>query len=65
MRPKLPKENKRSQIIGIKVLDRTRKQLEYIAKREDTTLSTLINTILLDYIDNYIKIAKINWDSDR
>lgn len=65
MRPKLPKESKRNQIIGIKVLDKTRKQLEYIAKREGTTLSTIINSILLNYIENYTKIAKINWDNEK
>lgn len=53
---------KRSKQIGIKVQIRTRKQLEYIAAREDSTLSTLINSILKGYIDNYFKIAKIDWE---
>ena len=53
---------KRNKQIGIKVQTKTRKQLDYIAKREDTPLSTVINTILVEYIENYFKIAKIDWD---
>ena len=53
---------KRNKQIGIKVKTETREQLEYIAKREAKTLSTLINDILKDYIINYFRIAKIDWD---
>ena len=53
---------KRNKQIGIKVKTETREQLEYIAKREAKTLSTLINDILKDYISNYFRIAKINWN---
>lgn len=62
MRRKLPEDIKRNSPIGIKVLTETRKQLDYIASREVTTLSTLINSILVNYIENYFKIAKIDWE---
>ena len=61
MRRKMEKDEKRSQQIGIKVQIQTRKQLEFIASREATTLSTLINKILKDYINTYLSIAKIDW----
>lgn len=62
MRKKLSDDIKRNSQIGIKVQSKTKQQLEYIAGREDLTLSTLINMILMDYISNYFKIAKIEWD---
>ena len=63
MRRKLPTEIKRNSPIGIKVQNETRKQLDYIASREATTLSTLINNILVKYVEDYLKIAKIDWDN--
>ena len=63
MRRKLPEEIKRNSPIGIKVLNETRKQLDYIAEREAMTLSTLINTILVKYVEDYLRIAKIDWDN--
>lgn len=62
MRHKMGIDEKRSKQIGIKVQIKTRKQLEYIADREGSTLSTLIDAILKDYINNYFKIAKIDWN---
>ena len=62
MRKKMTPDVKRNKQIGIKVKTETREQLEYIAKREAKTLSTLINDILKDYIINYFRIAKIDWD---
>lgn len=62
MRHKMGINEKRSKQIGIKVQIKTRKQLEYIAKREDLTLSTLIDAIIKDYINNYFRIAKIDWE---
>ena len=62
MRKKLNANEKRNNFIGVKVKSETREQLTYIAKREATPLSTLINSILQDYINNYFKIAKINWN---
>lgn len=63
MRKKLDEQTKRNNYIGIKVKQETRNQLNYIANREAAPLSTLINTILKEYIENYFKIAKINWDT--
>ena len=63
MRRKMEQGQKRNQLIGIKVLEKTRKQLEYIADREQKTLSSVINDILLEYIENYFKIAKIDWET--
>ena len=60
MRRKLPENEKRSKIIGIKVTETTKKQLEYIANREATTVSTTIDKILQEYINNYFSIAKID-----
>lgn len=62
LRKKLAPDVKRNSPIGIKVKAETREQLEYIKKREAKTLSTLINDILEEYIKNYFKIAKIEWD---
>ena len=62
MRHKMGKDEKRSKQIGIKVQIQTRKQLEFIANREATTLSTLIDKILKDYINTYLSIAKISWE---
>jgi len=61
MRHKMGINEKRSNQIGIKVQIETKEQLNYIAGREGSTLSTLINNILKDYINSYFKIAKIDW----
>lgn len=62
MRKKLPPKEKRDKIIGIKVKEKTREQLEYIAKREGQTLSTYIDIVLRKNIEQYFEIQKINWD---
>lgn len=62
MRKKLNVNEKRNNFIGIKVQSITRNQLNYIAEREATPVSTLIDSILKDYISNYLKIAKIKWE---
>lgn len=54
MRKKLPKSQKRDQIIGIKVTEETKTQLKFIANRECTSMSTTIDKILQEYIDTYI-----------
>ena len=46
MRKKLAPEDKRSKILGIKVKEETKKQLNYIAKREGEPLSTHIDKIV-------------------
>lgn len=60
MRKKLPENEKRSKIIGVKVTESTKKQLEYIARREVTTVSSTIEKVLQDYINSYFRIAKID-----
>ena len=63
MRRKMGPEEKRNSQIGIKVLTKTKKQLEYIAERDQITLSTLINSVLIKYVEDYFRIAKIDWDN--
>ena len=65
MRPRLDANNKRDCLIGIKVKKETRQKLEFIAAREAHPMSTQIDLILCDYIENYFKISKINWDEYR
>ena len=60
MRRKLPEGQKRDQVIGIKVTKTTKNQLNFIADRECTPLSTTIDNILQEYIDRYFTIAKID-----
>ena len=63
MRKKLPNDEKRNKIIGIKVKEETRQQLEYIAGREGHTLSTCIDIILRKQIEEYFELHRINWDT--
>ena len=63
MRKKLPHDEKRNKIIGIKVKEETRQQLEYIAGREGHTLSTCIDIILRKQIEEYFELHKIDWDA--
>lgn len=62
MRPRLNANEKRNCLIGIKVKKETRQKLEFIAAREAHPLSTQIDLILCEYIENYLKISKINWN---
>lgn len=62
MRKKLPHDEKRSNIIGIKVKPETKRKLAYIAKREGTQISTYIDTQLVKHVDQYLQIAHIDWD---
>jgi len=63
MRKKLPQNEKRNQIIGIKVKEETRQQLQYIADREGHKLSTCIDIILRNKIEEYFELNKIDWDA--
>lgn len=63
MRKKISEKEKRNCYIGIKVQSKTREQLNFISDRDKTPMSTLINEIIKDYIENYFKIAKIDWNS--
>ena len=63
MRKKLPFDEKRNKIIGIKVKEETRRQLQYIADRDGHTLSTCIDIILRKQIEEYFELHRIDWDS--
>jgi len=63
MRKKLPIDEKRNKIIGIKVKEETRQQLQYIADREGHTLSTCIDIILRKQIEEYFELHKIDWSA--
>ena len=63
MRKKLPIDEKRNKIIGIKVKEETRQQLQYIAERDGHTLSTCIDIILRKQIEEYFELHKIDWDA--
>ena len=62
MRKKLPPEEKRNSPIGIKVKTVTREQLDYISSLEGIPLSTHIDNVLKEHIENYFTSHKINWD---
>lgn len=62
MRKKLDEDTRRGSYIGIKVQPLTKAQLKYIATREATQVSTLIDKILKEYAKNYFDIAKIKWE---
>ena len=63
MRKKLPLDEKRNKIIGIKVKEETRQQLQYIADRDGHTLSTCIDIILRKQIEEYFELHNIDWDA--
>ena len=62
MRQKINENERRNNLIGIKVKKETRQKLDFIAEREARPLSTQIDIILREYIDNYFNIAKIDWN---
>ena len=62
MRKKLPENEKRRNIIDVKVKDETRRQLEYIAGREGHKLSTCIDIILRKQIEEYFELHRIDWN---
>ena len=62
MRYKLPKEEKRSSPIGIKVKPITREQLDYIASLEGDKLSTHIDKVLKNHIKEYFSKNNIIWE---
>ncbi len=64
MRKKLKITEKRSKIIGIKTDITTKKKIEFIAKREGEQTSTYLYNLISKHIEEYGKIAKINWETD-
>ena len=61
MRQRLNENERRDNLIGIKVKKETRQKLDFIAEREARPLSTQIDIILKEYIESYFRIAKIDW----
>lgn len=61
MRKKLDPATKREHIIGIKVRKDIKEKIAYLSEVEDVPMSTYINKIIENYIDNYTKTYKINW----
>ena len=60
MRKSLPKDQKRSEIIGIKTTRENKKKLKFISEREGRPLSSQINHILENYIQTYMENNKLN-----
>ena len=63
MRKPLSEQDKRSTIIGVKVKNETKRKLKYIAKAEQTPVSTYADQILNEHIEKYLKKNKIDWNS--
>lgn len=62
MRRKLPTNIKRRKMIGLKVDEKTKKQIDYIAKANGDTTSTYIFNLITEHITQYTKMTKIKWD---
>ena len=62
MRKKLSTEDKRTEIIGIKVKKDVKEKIKYLSERDITQMSTYINKILETHIEQHTKIHNINWD---
>lgn len=62
MRKKLPSDKKRRILIGCKVDEKTKKQIDYIAEANGDTTSTYIFNLISDHIAQYTKMTRINWD---
>lgn len=60
MRKKMNPEEKRKYMIGVKIDQKTKQQIEWIAEREKTQTSTYIYELIKDHIQNYEKISKLN-----
>lgn len=61
MRKKLDPENKRTVIIGIKTKEITKKRIKSISEREGKAMSTQINIILENYIEQYLIDNKLTY----
>lgn len=55
MRKKLDSNTKREHIIGIKVKKDIKEKIVYLSEMDAIPMSTYINQILENYIDNYTK----------
>ena len=61
MRKMLPENEKRNKIIGIKTTEEVKRKLQFISDREDRPMSSQLNIVLENYIDQYFTKNKINW----
>ena len=62
MRPKLNKEDKRISQIGIKVKEDTKNKIKFISDREGHPMSTQINFILEQFVEDYANRHGIHWE---
>lgn len=61
MRKMLPENEKRNKIIGIKTTEEVKRKLQFISDREGRPMSSQLNFLLENYIEQYFKKNKINW----
>lgn len=62
MRKKMNETDKRGSLIGIKVKKDTKEKILFISEREARPMSTQINIILEDFIENYFQEQGIHWE---
>lgn len=62
MRKRIPEDEKRNKIIGIKTTEEMKQQLQFISDREGRPVSSQIYYLLEEYINNYFAENKINWE---
>lgn len=62
MRKKLNSDIKRSVIIGVKVKQETKDKIKYLSDAEGDAMSTYINNILENHIEERTKFGKIKWE---
>lgn len=62
MRLKLDADSKRASLIGIKVKKETKEKIQFISDREARPMSTQINIILENFIENYFQKQNIKWE---
>lgn len=62
MRKRLNEKEKRSVIIGIKVKKELKDKIQYLSEVDDIGMSSYINKILENHIENITKLTPINWN---
>lgn len=62
MRKRIPNDEKRNVIIGIKTTEEIKHKLKFISDREGRPVSSQIYFLLEKYIENYFKENKIDWE---
>lgn len=61
MRRKISKEEKREYILGVKVKLDTKQKFKFVCSAEGESVSTRINKLIEEYIDNYAQKNNIDW----